>query len=128
MHYTPESLDALRSDARLDVQILGQQGVVRDLSRDNVIVHVGKPIGSITGWLGAIFWQVWVEPGDAPGVVHARIDRGEAQVWEFPAGHDKEALLHAARESALALAKELRATKLEEARDALGELEAAAAD
>lgn len=125
MHYSPESIEALRAASLLDVEILGEQGAVRDLSRDNVIVHVGKPIGSITGWLGPIFWQVWVEPGDAPGTVHARIDRAEAQIWQFPTSHDVGTLLDEARQSALVLAGDLRVAKLDAARERLAELEAA---
>jgi hypothetical protein len=125
MNSTPEAVEALKQEERLDVQILGKQGIVKDLSRDNVIVHVGKPIGSITGWVGAVFWQVGVEPGDAPGTVHARIDRGEPQVWQFPADHGRETLLDAAKDSAIAFAQDHRSEKLEVARERLTRLEGA---
>ncbi|TPE47325.1 hypothetical protein [Amaricoccus solimangrovi] len=125
MQYDAAAIEALRNDQRLDIQILGEHGLVKDLSRDNVIVHVGKPAGSITGWVGPVFWQVWVESGDAPGSVHARVDRGEAQVWQFHESHAKEELLAAAKDSAIALAKEQLAAQLDAARERLSALESA---
>ena len=72
-----------------------------------------------------MFWQVWVETADVPGTVRARIDRGEAQSWQFHESHGKEELLEAAKNSAISMAQELLAAKLEEARMRLTQLESA---
>ena len=85
MTYSSEAIASLKQAERFDMQIGREAGRVKDLERDNVIVHVGKPIGSTTGWVGAYFWQVWVEYTDAPGQVHARIDSEPSAVWAYDA-------------------------------------------
>ncbi|MBC2666064.1 hypothetical protein H7F51_11105 [Novosphingobium flavum] len=94
-------------------------GEIADLARDNLIVHVGKPVGSITGWVGTLFWQVWSDRSDAAGVVHARIDEGEAMVWQFDAGLSREAALSAAKDRVIEEAQALRAARLAAAEAAL---------
>jgi hypothetical protein len=87
-------------------------GRIADLSREQVIVHVGKPVGSVTGWVGPIFWQVWSDRGDAAGLVHACIGEGETVVWQFDAALDKAQLLALAKDRAIAEGHALRTARL----------------
>ncbi len=125
MEYTVQHIDALKRNGRLEEQIAAAKGIVADLSRDNVIVHTGKPVGSVSGWIGAIYWQVWIEPWHQPGQVSARLDRGALLQWQFDASLAGPDLLAAARDRALAEAATWRENCLASARKRLEELTAA---
>ena len=118
-------VDGVREVSRGEADLLQARGVVADLSRDSVIVHVGKPVGSITGWVGPVFWQVWVDVRDKAGTVHARIDQGETETWKFDAALSKEAVLDQAKDRLIAEIQSSRAARLTEARTRLSALEAA---
>lgn len=117
-------VDGVREVSPQEGARLKAKGIVADLSRDNLIVHVGKPVGSISGWLGTIFWQVWVEPRDTSGTVHARIDQGEAESWQFDAALSKEQILDAAKDRIVEQARTLRANRLKSAEAELAGLAA----
>jgi thiazole synthase ThiGH ThiG subunit len=104
---------------------LRTKGVIADFQRDQVLVHVGKPVGSVTGYVGPLFYQVWVDRSDAPGVVHARIAQTEAETWALDVGLSKEQLLETAKDRIVAQAQAVREAKLASARAELSALEAA---
>jgi len=112
MQGTQQMIEELKKRDRFETALAGQAGIVRDLARDNVIVHVSKPIGSITGWVGAFRWQVWLDYGDADGEVRARIDGEPAQLWMIEPGLAPEALLDRAKDRLLEEVGAFRATAL----------------
>jgi hypothetical protein len=127
MVYEAEGLAVLQRHGRLAAQLGAERGRVNDLSRDEVIVCVGKPVGSISGWVGPLTWQVWIEPYHQPGEVNARIDRGlETLDWRFDSTLTAEALLEAAKDRIIPLAQERRLSRLAEARANMAQLEAVA--
>ena len=123
--YTPDAIENLRGHDRLAIRRNAAEGIVADLSRDNVIVHTGKPIGSVTGWVGALFWQVWLEPYDAAGVVRARIDEGPSELWTFDSSLDQPGLLAVAAERMVETAKAERLRRYDIAKADLDALSAA---
>ena len=112
MGYTSEDITKLKRQDRFAGQILAEQGQVKDLAREEIIVHVGKPAGSVTGWVGPVFWQVWVETADPAGTVRARIDRGAAEKLQLEASLPLDKLLDTAKDQAIAKAQDLRAAQL----------------
>lgn len=118
-------VDGIREVSRSEADLLEARGIVANLSRDNVTVHVGKPVGSITGWVGPIFWQVWADVRDDAGTVHARANRGEAETWQMDPELSREALLAEAKDRLVAEIQARREARLEEARARLAMLEAA---
>jgi hypothetical protein len=124
MAYTTETIDILKQEGRLEAERAGEFGAVKDLTRSDVIVHVGKPYGAVSGWAGALFWQVWVDPGQKDGNVFARIDRADKQEWRIDASLSKEALLDVAKDRAIEQAQKRRAALLAEASQRLEQLEA----
>lgn len=109
-------VDGVREVSRGEADRLEVRGLIADLSRDNVIVHVGKPVGSITGLVGPIFWQVWSDVRDPAGTVHARIEQGEAETWQLDPSLSKEALLDQAKDRLIAQVQQGRAARLETAK------------
>jgi hypothetical protein len=125
MGYSADEIAALKENGRLAEQVAGLRGQIADLTRDNVIVHVSKPVGSVSGWIGAIYWQVWVEPFHAPGQVSARWDRGARQDWQLDAALSVPDLLDAAKLRVLAEAGACRTARLAAVRADLATLDAA---
>jgi hypothetical protein len=121
--FSAEAIVALKNAGRLEALRLSYQGRVRDLALDTVVVHVGKPEGSITGWVGSTFWQVWVEPFDAPDAVHARIDHGDIQQWRFDVTFNIAERLDAAKVRAIAEVKAYRAKLLAHAEARLAQIQ-----
>ncbi|SFY45900.1 hypothetical protein SAMN04244548_05406 [Paracoccus pantotrophus] len=120
------TIDALKEKDRFATALAGQAGIVKDLLRDNVIVHVGKPMGSVTGWLGTFRWQVWLDYSDAAGEVRARIDGQPAQLWRFEPDLKPEVLLDRAKERLLEEVTKHRKAALDEAQERLGIMQRAA--
>lgn len=108
-------VDGVREVSREEAALLNARGVVADLSRDKLVVHVGKPVGSITGWVGPAFWQVWVDVRDAAGTVHARVDQADAETWQFDASLSKAEILDQAKDRIVANVQAGRATHLNKA-------------
>ena len=126
MTYTTDTIDILKKEGRLDARLAGTLGAVKDLTRSDVIVHIGKPYGAVSGWVGPLFWQVWVDPGQAAGKVFARIERGEREEWQLDASLSKEALLDAAKDRAVEQAQKRREALLGEASAQFEQLQKAA--
>ncbi|WP_138471202.1 hypothetical protein [Poseidonocella sp. HB161398] len=124
MSYDADAISRLQARDRYETRLAGQRGIVKDLERDNVIVHVGNPIGSVTGWVGTIFWQVWVDPADAAGTVHARIGEAEPETWEMEADAAIPVLLDMAKDRVLEQAHAAREARLAAARKGLAALSA----
>ncbi|WP_323013579.1 hypothetical protein [Devosia sp.] len=127
MTYSEQAIATLREKGRFEPQPHAEAGIVADLRRDNVIVHIGKPVGSVTGWVGPVFWQVWVEPYQAGGRVFTRVDRGERQELLLDAELALPDLLAAAKDRIVAAANEHRLAQLQAAEARLSALQAAAA-
>ena len=125
MTYSERAIATLRENGRFEPQPHAEAGIVADLRRDNVIVHVGKPVGSVTGWVGPVFWQVWVEPYQAKGSVFARVDRGEKQELTFDPMLALPELLAAAKDRIVAAADAARKAQLQAAEGRLASLQAA---
>ncbi len=117
-------VDGVREVAPKEAEFLSARGVVADLRRDDVIVHVGKPVGSITGWVGPIFWQVWLDARVETNTAYARIDQGEIETWHFDAWLSKEEILDRAKDRLLAQVEETRRARLEKAQRELAALAA----
>jgi hypothetical protein len=126
MRYTPEIIANLKSTGRLQAQISAEHGVVKDLARDGVIVHLGAPVGSISGWVGALFWQVWIEPGDPAGAVHVRVETGPKEQWRLDESLSPEQLLGQAKDRWIAQVNEQRLALLADAQKRVEQLEHAA--
>lgn len=126
MAYEAETIDILKRTGRFEARISGDLGTVKDLQRNEVIVHTGKPFGSVSGWAGPVFWQVWVDAGQAAGHVFSRINREERQEWKFNPALAPEALLEAARDRAIGEAQAHRKALLSEATHQVEQLETAA--
>lgn len=125
MPITPAEIENLKKSDRFAPEIDAQKGRVADLERENLIVHIGKPIGSVTGWLGTYFWQVWTEHRDAAGIVHARIDQDAAVVWTLDDTLSTVELLDQAKDRLIDEVRARRETDLGVAKERLAQLRAA---
>lgn len=124
MAYDGAAIAQLQAKDRLEMRVQGLEGRIRDLSRDNLIVHVGKPVGSITGWCGGIFWQVWRDHADSEGIVRARCDEREVEIWQLDAAEDP-VLLDQAKDRMIAQATAYRLALLAVAHSDLAALQIA---
>ena len=125
MIYSPESIAVLKRDGRLEAQVRGERGRLDTLSLEELVVCVGAPVGSISGWLGSLSWQVWIEPFHVAGQVRAQLQGGEKLDWRMDESLSKEALLDAAKVRLISLAREQRQAQLREVQSGLAQLEAA---
>jgi thioredoxin reductase (NADPH) len=125
--YPPEVVENLRTEGRLEGQVAAERGALRDLSLDEVVVHIGAPVGAVSGWVGSTFWQVWVEPGDPVGHVHARCAGGPKQLWRLDGDLSRAQILDAAKDRAIALVKQTRQAQRSAAERRLSQLETALA-
>lgn len=123
--YQADGIEKLKRDGRFEARLASERGVVADLRRDGVIVHVGKPIGAVSGWVGPVFWQVWVDGARPTGSVSARIDRGAQQEWTLDAGLSVEELLATAKDRAIDDAETIRRDLLAAAVHRVEQLEGA---
>jgi thioredoxin reductase (NADPH) len=125
--YPPEVVANLLTEGRLEAQVAAERGALRDLSLDEVVVHIGAPMGAVSGWVGSTFWQVWVEPGDPIGHVHVRIAGGPKHLWRLEGDFPRAQILDAAKDRAVALVKQTRQAQRSAAERRLSQLKAALA-
>jgi len=127
MDYTAETLENLKREGRLDTHRSAARGRLNDLARSQVTIHTGKPAGAIRGWAGPFDWQVWVEPGDAPGKVYGQIEAEPKQTWLLDGALSQEALLDAAKDRMIDAVNAHRESLIKDWRARLAQLESVAA-
>jgi thioredoxin reductase (NADPH) len=123
--YPAEVIANLKSVGRLQAQISAERGIVNDLALDEVVVHVGAPLGAIDGWVGSTPWQVWIEPGALAGHVSARIGDAAKQGWRLSADLTAEQVLDAAKDRIIATILAERRQRRDAAQARVAKLEAA---
>jgi hypothetical protein len=124
MIHTSEAIARLRAKGRLEHARLAAQGTVRDLTRAGVVVHAAKPLGSISGWVGPISWQVWIDEIDPVGTVRARVNQHEAEIWTMDPALELGTLLDTAKDRMIAQCQRMRGELLKAAEAELAALSA----
>lgn len=122
MSTSSNNVDGVREVSESESVRLEAVGQIKNYAQDNLVVHVGKPVGSISGWIGTNFWQVWSDRSDAPGMVHARIDERTAETWTLDPALEKSELLSQAKDRLTAQIHAERSVQLIQAKADLAAL------